>query len=316
MLTRIVHYLKKTECFVSVEDLSRALKITRSGVWKYIEELRANGYEIEALSRNGYRLLSCPDTLSPAEVQFKLGTRKFGCDVRHFESLDSTMNEAFKIGMAGAPEGSLVVAETQAKGRGRMGRSWMSPRGKGIYASLLLRPSCAVMDVAKLTLVAAVAVSEAVENVTALRPLIKWPNDLLLNGRKLCGILTELRAEVDRVEFVVVGIGLNVNATVAQLVPEATSLRQEMGKNISRVALLQEVLRVFEKKYLALSKDGSGPVFAEWKARSATLNKRVRFEERGAWREGLAVDLADDGGLLVRLDSGDVIKKISGDVLL
>ncbi|NTV28665.1 MAG: biotin--[acetyl-CoA-carboxylase] ligase [Candidatus Omnitrophica bacterium] len=314
MMTKIINILKDADGLVSGEELSRWLGITRSAVWKHVEDLRAAGYGIEALPRLGYRLVDVPDLVSAAEVQRGLGTVKFGSRVVHFPVVDSTMNEAFSLALEGAPEGTVVVAETQTKGRGRLGRAWSSPKGKGLYFSVILRPPCAPSDAARLTLLAAVAVSEGIENNVGVRALIKWPNDLLVNDRKLCGILTELNAEVDRVNFVIVGIGLNVNTVPSQLLPEATSLRIVQGKTVSRVSLLQEILRVFESRYQAMLKDGYGDALAEWRMRSALDGRTVRFAERGREIVGTAVGLHDDGGLLVRLADGSTVKRMAGDI--
>jgi BirA family biotin operon repressor/biotin-[acetyl-CoA-carboxylase] ligase len=317
MLTKIVRSLKTHEGYLSGEDISRALNISRAAIWKYMDQLRDLGYEIEAFPHRGYRLVSCPDRLLRSEVQCGLGTRKFGCDVHHYDALGSTMDEAFRLGLAGAPEGAVVVAEAQTKGRGRMGRSWSSPKGKGIYFSLILRPKLPPSQAAMLTLAAAVAVSSAIEKILPqVKARIKWPNDLLIGGKKLCGILTELCAETDRVQFIVVGVGINVNTTFTQLLPEATSLRVESGAVCSRVFLFQEILRHFEKKYLAFLKEGSSVIVADWKNRSATLGCKVRFMERGDPRVGVAEDLADDGGLLIRMPDGRIIKRVAGDILL
>ena len=316
MRARIIQYLKQAEGFVSGEDLSREFGVSRSAVWKCIEELRLEGYKVEAFPHCGYKLLDVPDKVFATEIQHKLGTRKFGCEVYHFDEISSTMDKAFSLGMSGAPEGAVVIAETQTKGRGRLGRSWSSPRSKGLYFSLVLRPVLSSSEVPRLTLLCAVALSEAVEACTGLRPLIKWPNDLLLNGRKLAGILVELRGEVDRVDFAVVGIGLNVNGARKELVPEATSLKEEKGTMVDRAALMQEILRTFEKRYLNLKKQGFGPVLEEWRRRSATIGSRFRFEDRGRRVEGVATGLADDGGLLVHLDSGKTVKRMAGDIVL
>ncbi len=317
MRSRIVHFLKQADGgYISGEELSRSLRVSRAAIWKCVEELRAEGYVIEAASRNGYRLTSCPDKLLAEEVQSGLGTKKFGCYVHHFETTTSTMDEAFRLGLDGAPEGTVVVAEAQTRGRGRLGRTWASPKGKGICFSVILRPSCSAADAARLTLAAAVAVSEAVEKVTGLVSGIKWPNDLLVSGKKVCGILTELRAEVDRVQFVVVGIGVNVNSLPSQAVPGAISIREVKGVPFSRVVLLQEILRSIERRYLALAQEGYAPVFEEWRARSVTLGSSVRFIEREVEFEGKAVELSDDGGLVVELDSGQRVKRMAGDVML
>lgn len=281
-----------------------------------MEDLRSQGYEIEAVPHHGYRLQTLPDKLFPIEIQYKLATRQFGCAIYHFEELASTMDEAFRRGMEGSPEGTIVIAEMQTRGRGRMGRSWASPRSKGLYFSLLLRPVMSFAEATKLTLLAAVALSEAVEKVTSVRPGIKWPNDLLIEGKKLAGILTELRAEVDRVAFAVIGIGVNVNTLRSALPPEAVSLQETVGHEVGRIMLLQEILRAMETRYHAVRRQGFSQVFDAWRERSATLGSRVMFEERGKPNEGTAFDLADDGGLLVRLDNGTVVKRMAGDILL
>jgi BirA family biotin operon repressor/biotin-[acetyl-CoA-carboxylase] ligase len=232
-------------------------------------------------------------------------------------SVGSTMDEAFRLGLDGAPEGALVVAEAQTRGRGRLGRNWSSPKSKGIYFSLILRPKIPPAQAPMLTLAAAVAVTRAVTAAASgLTPRIKWPNDILLGARKVCGILTELRAETDRVQFVVVGVGLNVNTTPTQLLPEATSLRIETGAGLSRLALLQDILRHYETVYLSFLKNGPAGILAEWRARCGTLGCQVRFSERGEPFVGIAEDLADDGSLLVRLPGGKVVRRMAGDILL
>lgn len=316
MRAEIIQYLRKAEGFASGEDISRALGVSRSAVWKCIEDLRLEGYRVDAVPHYGYKLMAVPDKLTPAEVQYNLGTRTFGCAVHYFDEIPSTMDEAFHLGMNGAPEGAMVTTELQTKGRGRLGRAWVSPKGKGLCFSLLLRPVLSSAEASRLTLLCAVALSEAVESFTGLRPLIKWPNDLLLGGKKLAGILTELRAEVDRVDFAVVGIGLNVNTALKDLPAEGISLKEVMGQACDRVGLMREFLRVFERRYLGLKKQGFGPALEEWRRRSATIGQRVRFEERGRKREGVACGFADDGGLLVRLDSGETVKRMAGDVIL
>jgi BirA family transcriptional regulator, biotin operon repressor / biotin---[acetyl-CoA-carboxylase] ligase len=261
-----------------------------------VDQLREQGYEIEAFPHRGYRLVAAPDRLLRCEVQSGLDTRKFGCEVHHFDTVASTMDEAFRFGLDGAPEGTVVVAETQGKGRGRMGRNWSSPRSKGIYFSLILRPKLLPSQAAMLTLVAAVAMSEAIEKVVpAVEARIKWPNDILIKGKKVCGILTELRAETDRVQFVVLGAGINVNNTPTQLLPEATSLRVESGASCSRVLLFQEVLRSLEKWYGAFLKNGPATALDAWRTRSAMLGRRVRFVDQNTSFVGIAEDLADDG---------------------
>jgi BirA family biotin operon repressor/biotin-[acetyl-CoA-carboxylase] ligase len=316
MQEHIIQCLKKSKGYLSGEEISRSANISRAAIWKYMQELRKEGYEIEAVPHLGYQLVSVPDKLLAHEIQFDLKTKIFGCKVFYHESLNSTMDEAFKLGMEGAPEGAVVCAEAQTKGRGRLGRSWSSPKHKGIYLSIILRPKLAPSELAKLTLLSAVAVAQAVNKIAGIDVRIKWPNDVLIKNKKLAGILTELRAEVDQMKFVVVGIGLNVNNTAAQLVEGATSLKHEAGKTFSRVEVVQEVLRAFEHWYSRLENKGFDDVIHAWKERSHTLGKWVRITDPAGSVEGVAFDLDHDGGLLIRKDSGVVIKKMAGDVHL
>ena len=212
-------------------------------------------------------------------------------------------------------EGTVVIAEGQVKGRGRLGRSWASPKGKGIYLSIILRPELLPAEAAKLTLLAAVALCDAVKSATNLEAAIKWPNDVLISGKKVAGVLTELNAETDRVKFVVVGIGLNVNAKADTLPSGATSLRSEAKKQFSRVEVTKEILKSLEHWYLRAQRQGFLPVAKRWKELSVTLNKRVKVVDQSGEIEGEAVDIDRDGGLMIRKDSGILIKRMAGDVV-
>ena len=314
MQERIIQFLKQSDTYVSGEEMSEQLHISRAAVWKYIDQLRHDGYEITAVPHLGYRLDSAPDKLIPHEIAFNLKTKLIGRNIVSLDTVGSTMDEAFQLGMEGAPEGTVVCAESQTKGRGRLGRQWVSPKGKGLYFSLVLRPKLAPSQMAQLTLMTAVALTAALEKFTAAEVRIKWPNDLLVGGRKLAGVLTELRAEMDQVKFVVIGIGLNVNSSAQQLVAEATSLKIETSKHVDRIALLQEIFKQMEEWYGRLSR-GFDPLLEEWKKRSETLRRRVRVTDAAGIVEGIAVDLDKDGGLLIRQDSGVVVKKMAGDVV-
>ncbi len=315
MQERIIHFLRNSKDFLSGEEISRNLNISRAGIWKYIEDFRRQGYLIDAIPRRGYRIRSSPDKLLPWEIKYNLGTAFIGKDIVYKESLVSTMDEAMRLGIADAVAGTVVCAETQAQGRGRLGRQWVSPAGKGIYASLLLRPQTPLSQVAQLTLVSAVAIAQALREVSGLEVRIKWPNDILIGGKKIAGILTELNAEMDRVRFVVVGFGVNVNTLTAELPAHATSLKVETQKDFSRILVLQEILRSFEKWLNIFEREGFAPVRESWKKLSCTLGQRVKFVEPSLEVTGLAFDLAPDGSLLLRNDLGKVIKKHSGDAL-
>ncbi len=315
MQDKIVEFLKKSDGYISGEEISDALRVSRAAVWKYIQDLRENDYEIVAVPHLGYKLISIPDKLFPAEIQYQLNTRIIGKKIFHFETMGSTMDEAFTLGLKGEPEGAVVCAEGQTKGRGRLGRSWMSPKGKGIYCSIILRPNFSPTQTAQLTLMTAVAICDAIKKATGLQPAIKWPNDVLFDNHKVAGILTELSAEMDRVKFVVVGIGLNVNTLTAQLPQGATSLRAQTKESLSRIKMIQEMLRSFEDWYLILQRKGFTPVLKKWKEMSATLGKNVKVKNPSGEIDGLAVDVDTDGSLMIRKSNGVIVRCLTGDVV-
>ena len=316
MQERIIQFLKESDGYISGEEISQRLKISRAAIWKHMQELRAQGYEIAAVPHLGYQLVACPDKLLGYEIQSGLNTKIIGKKIIVLDTVTSTMDEAFRLGMGNCPEGTVVCAEAQSKGRGRLGRIWSSPKARGLYFSFVLRPSLPLNQLAQLTLMSAVALAEAIEEISALKPSIKWPNDVLLQSRKLAGILTELRAESDQVKFVVVGIGLNVNASAYQLTTGATSLKVAAGRSFDRAQVFQVVLRSLEKGYLKLLHHEFDQVMEEWKKRECTLNKRVRITDPAGIIEGEAIDLDEDGALLIRKDNGLIIKKTAGDVFL
>lgn len=315
MKEEILKLLKEAPAFLSGEEISRHFKVSRAGIWKAIQELRKDGYEIEAVPHCGYKLLSAPDKLFPEEIQTGLNTKFIGRKIYHYESLSSTMDAAFELAIGGAAEGTVVVSEGQQKGRGRMGREWFSPKGKGIYFSLILRPKIRPEEAPRLTLLSAVAVAEAIRKATGIPVSIKWPNDIMVAEKKLGGILTELNAELDRVKFLNLGIGINVNLKQTQLPLRATSIKNELGKNFSRVELLRRVLEQLEEDYSLYGRQGFKPIIAKWQTLSSTLWKRVKVSSGRGDIEGQAIDIDTDGALLIRNDSGLVERIISGDVV-
>jgi BirA family biotin operon repressor/biotin-[acetyl-CoA-carboxylase] ligase len=225
------------------------------------------------------------------------------------------MDAATKLAMEGSIEGTLIVAESQTKGRGRLGRHWLSPRYKGIYFSLILKPKILPSQTALLTLLSAVSICEAIKEVTALEAKIKWPNDIILSHKKLGGILTELNAETDKVNFVIIGIGVNANNEKKTLVSAATSLREQKRWPVDRGRILQGILRRIEDNYLAFQHEGADLILEKWRDNNVTLGKRIRVNFLKGHIEGQALDIDSDGGLLVRKDSGIVEKVMSGDVV-
>lgn len=315
MQAQILKFLKESEGYVSGEEISRRCGMSRAAIWKHMQELRQEGFDVVAVPHLGYKLVASPDKLLPSEIQHNLKTRYLGKKIVYEDTVPSTMDVAFRLGMEGAIEGTLVCAEGQTKGKGRLGRQWNSPKGKGIYMSVILRPALPPTEVAQLTLLTAVAVCEAIRRVAGVEARIKWPNDILVEDRKLAGILTELSAETDRVRFVVIGIGINVNTSLSVLPPQATSLKEEAQKKISRVELVQEILVGLENWYERLKRQGFAPVVERWKELSSTLGKRVRLVDPGGEVEGEAVDLDKTGALMIRNDAGLIVSKIAGDVV-
>jgi len=315
MKEKILHYLNKEQDYISGDQISKHLGISRQGLWKHIQDLKDSGYEIVAVPHLGYRLESSPDRLFPFQVYQGLNTKLIGKKVYYYEYLDSTMNLAMQLSLKSAPSGTVVLAESQTKGRGRLGRSWHSPKYKGIYLSLILRPAVSPSVSPLLTLLSAVSICEAVKTVSGLEAQIKWPNDVFIGNKKFTGILTEMNAELDKINFVVIGIGLNVNNDKKSLIAQATSLKEQGGQTINRIFLLQELLRRLEHNYFLLEEKGPKAITEKWRSHSLTLGKRVKVYCQSKHIEGMAFDIDNDGSLLIRKDSGLIQKVSSGDVM-
>jgi BirA family biotin operon repressor/biotin-[acetyl-CoA-carboxylase] ligase len=315
MREKIIQILKNRDGYVSGEEISSHLQISRQALWKHIQELRDIGYEIIAVPHLGYQLAASPDKLLPLEIAHKLRTRLIGKQIHYFDCVSSTMDIAWQKAMEGLPDGALVVAEAQHKGRGRFARQWVSPKYKGIYFSFVLRPKILPGESPLLTMLAAVGICEAIKAKTGLDPQIKWPNDILVHQKKVSGILTELNAEMDEVHFVVIGIGLNVNNDKKTLPAAATSLKEQAKTQINRVDLLQEILRRIEENYLVFQKGARQRIIEKWREYNLTLGRRVKIAYHHQQLEGLAVDLDKDGALLLRGDSGVIQRITAGDII-
>lgn len=311
---------KRPGKFTSGEELAQELGLSRTAVWKQVEALRRKGYVIEAKARAGYRLLQAPDRLYPEELAPHLGGLRLGRVVFYRERVDSTMELARVLAEEGAPEGTLVVAEAQERGRGRLGRPWASPLGLGLWFSLVLRPTLVPAQAAKVTLLAAVAGARAVEMVTRLAPGIKWPNDLYLQGRKVAGILTELKGQADAVDYLILGVGINVNQQEKDfplsLRHLATSLYLAGGERVDRVRLLATYLREFEHRYDAWQGGSQEDWLREWHERNITLGRPVRVSFLAEHFRGVALALDSDGGLIVATGDGERRVFHAGDVTL
>jgi BirA family biotin operon repressor/biotin-[acetyl-CoA-carboxylase] ligase len=316
----IVERLLGSQGHVSGEDLAERLGVSRTAVWNCVSGLKRLGLQIESQPHLGYRLAAEPDILLPAVVRHGLAAAVIGRRVVHLESASSTSDEAERLAREGEAEGTVVIAEGQTAGRGRMGRAWRSPRGKGIYLSIILRPALVPSRASFLTLCGAVAAQRAISACApGVRASLKWPNDVMIGGRKVCGILTELTTEADRINHAVVGVGINANHAASHLhgVPGATSLRIETGSAVSRPALARGFLEAFDENYSLLAAGRRAEIVERWLAASETVGRRVRVASfQGECWEGVATGLDDDGCLLVRLDTGMTRRATGGDVAL
>lgn len=303
--------------FVSGEAISDKLGLSRAAVWKHVNALRSQGYRIEAVPARGYRLLEIPDRLGELEVRPLLNTHDVGQALHWYEEVGSTNDVAKELADEGALHGEVVIAERQSAGRGRRGRSWSSPPRKNLYLSVVLRPDLPPARAPEVTLLAAVAVCQAVRRAGVASAAIKWPNDVLASGRKLAGVLTEMAAEVERVQWLVVGIGVNVNAAADDFPDElrelATSLLIERGDPVPRALFAAALLTALEEWLDRHAAEGFAPVRAAWREMSDTLGREVRVRVGSADLVGLAEDVDETGALLVRTASG-LERVVAGDV--
>jgi BirA family biotin operon repressor/biotin-[acetyl-CoA-carboxylase] ligase len=312
--------LRGTEGRFSGAAMSKALGISRSAVWKHITSLRREGYRIEAKPASGYRLVAIPKQMTQWEIQAGLGTEQFGTRVYVFSQVASTNEVAYRLALNGAQEGAVVVAESQTKGKGRMGRRWESPGGLNIYLSIILRPTILPSKAPLITLMAAVACAEAIGEVAGFVPAIKWPNDLLIGRKKLGGILAEADMELDRINFIVVGIGVNVNMHRSDFSTSirdaATSLQEALGREVARIDLIQAILRQLEAWYARLALGKELEIRSRWEELSLVKGQEIKVAFMGEVVKGTALEVDEDGALLVQTDNGTIRRVVAGDVTL
>lgn len=308
----------KEERHISGEQLGKRFNISRTAVWKHINELRGKGYEIRSSPRLGYTFIKSTDLLLADEIASCLKTRFMGKRILHHDEVTSTQDVAENLARAGEEQGTVVIAEAQTRGRGRRGRSWVSLPEGGIYLSIILKPELMPSQVVQIPLIAGVAVCKAIRKMTRLEPRIKWSNDILISGKKVAGILAEMSSEFDRVNFVILGIGVNVNtrgSTLAKLTGGiAASLAGKSSECISRVQLVQSLLQEFEKIYIKFLSSGFNSIREEWKTYDGTIGSQVSVVDGGTNISGKAIDIDNDGFLLIKKANGEVKKVISGDI--
>jgi BirA family biotin operon repressor/biotin-[acetyl-CoA-carboxylase] ligase len=302
---------------ISGSRIAKETGVSRSTVWRWVERLREVGVRVKGRPNTGYFLERVPDILTPDLLRQQLKGSLFGKRIHHFFRTDSTNRAAMELGYTDEPEGAVVIAEEQTAGRGRAGRNWHSERATGIYATLLLRPKISPVQAPLLTMMAGLSAHAAIQAQTGLRPDVKWPNDLVLNGKKLGGILTEMYAEPTLVRFVIVGIGINVNQErfPAELSAIATSLRAETGRSQSRLELLARLLREFETDYNRFLRDGSASVTERFaQVSSYASGKKVRVTNGNETYVGVTAGLRPEGLLQIRRDDGALVTVLAGDV--
>ncbi|MBW2650108.1 MAG: biotin--[acetyl-CoA-carboxylase] ligase [Deltaproteobacteria bacterium] len=312
---------EKKDCWISGEFLGQKMDMTRSAIWKHIHKLKEEGYVIESSRRRGYSLRGVPEVLLKNEIQEGLNTGIIGKkDIYHHRLTDSTNVRAKYLADEGAAEGTVIIAEEQERGRGRKGRDWFSPEGKGIYVSIILRPGLAPSESPKLTLMTAVAVAEALLSLTSLDVRIKWPNDIMIRERKLAGILTEISTEMDAIEYVIIGLGLNVNIPYdlfpADISDTATSIILETGRQFPRIRLLKAYLEWLEKYYELFIKSGFSPVLKRWKELSDIIGRQVRIDLVNQSHTGEVLNVDENGVLVLKDSEGTLHRIFSGDVTL
>jgi len=320
MTGNILKFLRKKES-ISGEVLAQKLGISRVAVWKQIQRLKDMGYEIIADQNLGYCLISRPDLLIPQEVQRVLFTKYIGKEIYYFPELKSTNIMAKEKALHKAErinEGTLIIAERQSAGKGRLGREWFSPAG-GIWLSIILYPQLPPSYIPRITLMTAVAVVKAIKICTQIESQIKWPNDILINEKKVCGILTEMSAELDIINWVVVGIGINVNIDHREFpedIQENTiSLKEVSDKEILRVRMVQIFLQEFERYYESLKRREFSSILKEWKLYSHTLGRKIRVDMGERIVTGEAVNINEEGALIFKKEDGELIKIISGTII-
>ena len=302
MKSRILNILKTETKVVSGEVLSARLGISRVSVWKHIKKLQEFGYEIEATPK-GYLFNSAPDALYPWEF----GGKEH--NIYYFDEVDSTMDIARELARKQCPHFTVVIAGRQKKGRGRLKRTWLSSEG-GLYFTIVVRPKIPPVLSSRVNFAASMILAQTLRNMFNINAMVKWPNDVLVDGKKISGILSEMEAEIDRVSFISIGIGINVNNDPTPREPMATSLKKILGKEVPRIEVLKAFLDLFKDQANHTDFDD---VVSQWKKYTETLNRHVRIVTAHEVSEGLAVDVDDDGALILKLPDGSLKRIIYGD---
>ena len=307
MKSEILKALKASPAHISGQELSARLGVTRAAVWKAVHKLMEEGYEIQSVPNRGYKLLRSPDLLTADELADGLETRWLGHPIFCYDTVDSTNTQAKLSALQGAPHGSLFIAECQTAGKGRLGRSWASAKDEGIWMTALLRPQVAPQAIVPITLATGLAICEALRDTTGVQALIKWPNDIVAEGRKLGGILTELQAEAERIGHVAVGMGINVNTTdfPEEIGQVATSLKLLTGRTVERKPIAQCILQRLEVRVEQLLGEGFEAMRSDYSALCVTLGREVTATFRSEAVQGWATGITPQGDLILSTPDGE-----------
>ncbi|UFU01284.1 biotin--[acetyl-CoA-carboxylase] ligase [Radiobacillus kanasensis] len=315
---RIINLLEKAKAeYISGQQISNVLEISRTAVWKHMKELEKDGYVIEAIAKKGYKIIESPDKLSVNTIQWGLHTDWLGKQVIHKPVTPSTQTLAQKLAIDGAEHGTVVIADEQTAGKGRLNRAWHSPN-QGIWMSLLLRPVVLPYQASQLTLLTATVLVKVIEEITSVRPAIKWPNDIFIGDRKVAGILTEMQSEHDQIQYLIIGIGINVNQKGTdfpeELREKATSIRTETDKEWDMRVIIQHILQDFEKKYEHYIKEGFATIRSIWEDYGYKIGHEVTVKTMQEEQRVKIVGLQEDGSLLVE-NNGKRTPLYSGEII-
>lgn len=309
--------LENQDDYISGQKISEQLGCSRTAIWKHISELKKEGYVVEGVQKRGYRLISKPNNIRPHDIRTDLQTETIGRHIHFYDAIGSTQEIAHSLALEGAKEGTVVITEQQSKGRGRLGRQWESPKGTGVWMSLILRPNIPPHQAPQLTLLTAVAIVQAIQTVTNIKAEIKWPNDILINGKKIVGILTELQAEADLVQSIIIGIGINVNTKQFpdELKDKATSLLIENDHDeIERALLIRTFFQKFETLYKEYLEHGFKAIKLRWESYAVSLGKYITARTLNGDIYGFATGITDEGVLLIEDHDGNMHEIYSADI--
>lgn len=304
--------------FISGQRIAELTGASRTAVWKHIEGLRNEGYVLEAVRKKGYRIVSVPEKMSADSIRLHIKSNVLGQQIYYYDCLESTQKVANELANSTGVEGTIVVADEQTSGRGRLARQWHSAKGTGIWMSIILKPNIPIHQAPKLTLLTAVAVVQGIKETTGITAQIKWPNDILLNGKKICGILTEMQAEADGIHSVVIGVGINVNQLLEDFSQEireiATSLLIEGGKTVLREELICSVLKKLENLYQTFQRDGFSSIKTLWESHAINMGKMITATTPQGRVTGIALGITEDGVLLLKDSHNHVHSIYSADI--